>query len=404
MMASAFSSFMEKKYQAKPGINSEHWAAGVMDKVGIPADAVKDIRVFDEKDGMILLHYVDEVPPVGGEHIRGVVVDMSGGEGGAQVVCRSFPCTPEFVIGSAEAEQVLSGLDPARCMITTAYEGTILRLFNVRGKWYLSTHRRIDGRNSKWSGTITFGKMFDELWGGQDYSMLDTNMCYTFLMVHPGNKLVCDAKEMLYHVSTYDRTTDEFVYGVSVLHPNVKQPDAHDVKTLDDLRETVSKMNWRAKTGVLIHISPNSVIKILSKDYYQARLVRGNEPNLRIVYLGHKMAGTRERLYEVMPREMGVFQRVESDLAVALDHLAEIYKQRYIEGQEIQVRPEDHRVLEKLRKSPPKGKFDIRAHLALTLETFPAHTQNAVIRNYIQMKKREEYEAKKADASGAGSA
>jgi|APSaa5957512535_1039671.scaffolds.fasta_scaffold00260_29 hypothetical protein len=53
------------------------------------------------------------------------------------------------------------GLEFEKCRFFEAHEGTLLRVFNIGGKWYTSTNRRLDAFNSKWAAkTTTFGLHF----------------------------------------------------------------------------------------------------------------------------------------------------------------------------------------------------------------------------------------------------
>jgi len=52
-------------------------------------------------------------------------------------------------------------LEFEKCRFFEAHEGTLLRVFNIDGKWYTSTNRRLDAFNSKWAAkTTTFGIHF----------------------------------------------------------------------------------------------------------------------------------------------------------------------------------------------------------------------------------------------------
>lgn len=52
-------------------------------------------------------------------------------------------------------------LEFEKCRFFEAHEGTLIRVFNINGKWYTSTNRRLDAFNSKWAAkTTTFGIHF----------------------------------------------------------------------------------------------------------------------------------------------------------------------------------------------------------------------------------------------------
>jgi hypothetical protein len=53
------------------------------------------------------------------------------------------------------------GFEFEKCKFYEAHEGTLIRVFNINGKWYTSTNRRLDAFNSKWAAkTTTFGIHF----------------------------------------------------------------------------------------------------------------------------------------------------------------------------------------------------------------------------------------------------
>jgi hypothetical protein len=61
------------------------------------------------------------------------------------------------------SQNQLTELEFEKCRFYEAHEGTLLRVFNIDGKWYTSTNRRLDAFNSKWAAkTTTFGIHFAE--------------------------------------------------------------------------------------------------------------------------------------------------------------------------------------------------------------------------------------------------
>ena len=123
---------------------------------------------------------------------------------------RSLGYTPEYT----EEEVSILDLSFDESTFYRSEEGTLLRLFFHNGKWYLSTHRKLDASKSRWGGGAPFGEIF--LKGlqntfGQDCDLpfftqkLDTQNVYLFLIRSTkDNRMVCKApeKETLLHVCT----------------------------------------------------------------------------------------------------------------------------------------------------------------------------------------------------------
>ena len=160
-MTATSTDFMKQRFLNKPTLSDLFDADKVKAICKLiwisDADSETNIRVFDQvdEDNLILLHYLDPEPSV--YHVRGLVVDHST----LEVVGQSFPFTEELSPEelspkickqdpNCDDEQPIRG-DINDYYITHAYEGTILRLFQGRTtkKWYLSTHKKINGRKSR---------------------------------------------------------------------------------------------------------------------------------------------------------------------------------------------------------------------------------------------------------------
>lgn len=74
---------------------------------------------------------------------------------GDQLFLEGYPYSIELT------ETNYKGLEFEKCRFFEAHEGTLLRVFNINGKWYTSTNRSLDAFNSKWAAkTTTFGIHF----------------------------------------------------------------------------------------------------------------------------------------------------------------------------------------------------------------------------------------------------
>lgn len=69
-----------------------------------------------------------------------------------------------------------------------AREGTTIRVFNHKDKWYCTTHRKIDAFRSRWGNTKSFGEIFAENVLSKSgktleefYETLGKDLTYTFL-------------------------------------------------------------------------------------------------------------------------------------------------------------------------------------------------------------------------------
>ncbi len=369
------------------------------------SDSETNLRVFDqvEEDNLILLHYLKEVSSV--YHVRGLVVDTET----LEIVGQSFPFTEELSPGdlggyqdSPKYDKPIHG-DVSDYYITHAYEGTILRFFQgrVTKKWYLSTHKKINGRRSRWSGPM-FGDIFDSFWQdpGSLGDGLDGRACYIFLISHPDNRLVCkipSAKIMLLGYSTGnclyslinpdESVPDplEYLKEQAIEPSTIEKRESFHVETLDDLKEKTEQLLWEDCTGLLLtfwdNVKPRlRCYKVVPDEYTKRRDLRGSEPNFRLRYLQLHAQGDDEDFRELFPEKEEFFDQIEKDMTIDLPrYLKQLYYERYTKKQFTRLPPEEHYVLEKTRKEYVPGR-SIIANLRLTLNDCNPRQLNALIK------------------------
>jgi len=310
--------------------------------------AMDDVMVLDNKDGLDLYHYTDcsVNSPKELWNIRGVIFDTKS----KIVVCQSFPYTPEYTVDT------LPGLiiDYNASMFYNAFEGTVIRLFHHDNKWYLSTHRKIDAKNSKWSGP-SFLQIFQEclantilkdgsqLTYDQLLERLDVNNCYVFLAInHPQNQIACnDTNYFVKHLVTFARTTPD----------NWMIPTSHDLgftdpaslvplKSYDDLimyfeehfppSRDYSQPGSLCSPGLIVFPYYDMPYKIVAEPYRFRSDIRGNEPFLRARYLrARNDPVARANLQKQFPNPE-IYNEVESQLHELATLLHRLYRIQYI--------------------------------------------------------------------------
>lgn len=256
----------------------------------------ENIRIVDEVDSLVLLHYVKISRGI--QHVRGIIVDFETGD----VVCQSFPFTKEYT----PTDERLRYYDFRKALYTLAYEGTILRVYYdcSASKWRISTHRKINASESRWAGD-SFEENFKKLWGDRSFDdILDKNYCYSFLLSDPGNRIVCHIDKLsLYHVGTFPKPKrgEELNYNNQMYLNgkfNSKLSVTSETITLPEILETnkesickrLCEENFefvKKATGVLVHLSCGTVIKLVPPCYVYFRWLRGNDPSYekRLTYL-----------------------------------------------------------------------------------------------------------------------
>lgn len=345
----------------------------IMEILGITPEVAEraDIRILDEvlndqgNRRLILLHYLYMIPQA--VHVRGVIMRLPQNESEKlQIVASSFPYTEE-IEAQEENKTLVESFMTENTIITPAYEGTILRLFCVDGEVYLSTHRKINGRNSKW-GSAEFGTLFDALWNPENYShpsLRDETKCFALLLSTPQNRIACNITEpMLTLVGVFARTDglmsfslpeSEIFVGVPVQY-SVKIKPSPDSDIVTTLFQSITEMDWRKCTGYLLTTPQEDnrllTLKIISPQYAKKRELRGNEPNVRLRYLHlKKNPKLLQEFIDIFPGQEEYFQAIEENLRQLPQYLTQVYQYRYTQKNFLRLPQEEYFVLENVHKS-----------------------------------------------------
>lgn len=306
----------------------------------------------DETTGLELFCYVRCGPEDGRliRECRGVVFHEN------EIVMRAFPYTVEY--SHDDLEGVSSDIGPvfSECKFYTSEEGALIRMFFYGGKWYTSTHRKLNAFRSKWSSRESFGTSFKralevEIQNNENLrnamgngnvndgnsmlerfqNILDKTKQYMFLIRHnEENRIVCAAPLVpkLYHVGT-------FVKGELVMTENIyiPYPQEHFFSNIDSLIEYVSHINIREHQGLIAFAPNNKQIKILHQDYLELFRARGNEPSIKYRYLQVRMNSRMvDMLYHLYPEMAQVFDEYENILYAIARKIHSSYVKRHIKN------------------------------------------------------------------------
>jgi hypothetical protein len=173
-----------------------------------------------------------------------------------------------------------TNLDFNELYLEYAIEGTLLRLFYYNDNWIMSTKKCIDAKKSRWVSTKNYYELVKDFIDLDNlYSTLNKNYCYSFILIHPDNKIVVNyTDKALYHISTRDLTTlNEIVVEITGMN-NIK-------KKLIDKNELQSVMN-NTLTDTTLYYEGYILVdkhfnryKLKNSIYQDARNIWGNTNN-----------------------------------------------------------------------------------------------------------------------------
>ena len=312
------------------------------------------ITIEDQTQRLSLFHYntCTENSSEDVKKTRGIIYDEE-----KNMVCSSYSFTPEHTVG-IEAEKyrpLLKELD--KCTIFRSEEGTLLRLFFDEHRWILSTHKRINAFDSKWSSSKSFGELFldaliyyftegegkgklnielpDDVFD-QFCNRLDTKYVYTFLLrTNQDTKIVCDPPEFptVYFAGLFEQ--GKWTSGNPTL---LHAPEQKTFTSIEELEAYVEAVNPLEHQGVIVILPDGTTIKVVNPLCLRYKLVRGSEPDVRMSYFRLRKSDDDLKLFQKLFPRVNV-EKMEEELFTMAKYLHRMYVRRYIKKQFTTIHP-----------------------------------------------------------------
>ena len=337
---------------------------------------------------------------------RGVIFN------GSNIVMKAFPYTSEY--NHTEVNEITAALGNFNnWTFYEAQEGALVRMFNFNGKWYLSTHRKLNAFRSKWSSRESFGTSFKNALSAEEnnntvfksslpegdnilerfQSILDVKKQYMFLIRNTSdNRIVCAAPERptVYHVGT-------FVDGVLSMTEDVNIPCPKKINLLnvDDLTSFVDKLSYKTCQGIIGFNKDNKQIKIVHKDYQELFRARGNEPSIKFRYLQVRMNRRLvNMLYHLYPELAETFDEYENTLYDIARSVYRAYVQRFIKKQYVTVQREEFAIIRECHAwhltNRTENRISIEQIVRVMNEQPPTHLNHMIRRFRLELSRQTE--------------
>lgn len=110
--------------------------------------------------------------------------------------CNTPICNLEainYLLNNKSSPKISNNIEKFKC-----YEGTLLSLFKHKNRWYLSTRRNLDSKDSIWNNVSYYDLFLDVIDNDNIKSLdefvdnLDESYCYYFILIHHMNKNIVD--------------------------------------------------------------------------------------------------------------------------------------------------------------------------------------------------------------------
>jgi len=169
-------------------------------------------------------------------------------------------------------------IDWSTAAVTEKVDGSLIKLWNYRGVWHVSTNGTINAHDAELSTPSPYGNTFGDLVTqaleniNLDFSVLDESCNYMFELVSPYNKIVVHYPDVrIVHIATRVNLTGEYLEH----DIGVPKPEIYPLETVSDCLDMVEQMPYDEE-GYVVRDGNWNFIKIKSPAYVAAhRMVSG---------------------------------------------------------------------------------------------------------------------------------
>lgn len=304
----------------------------------------KDIyRLKFKEDNQLILIYNDQTSNLTEDLVKffnGVIIDKNT----LKIVCYTFDkCNEE---NSINPEFINNDV-----MIHPVYEGTLIRLFYYNNEWKLATKKMINAFNAKWASEKSFGDMFVEIFGIENFNSdfidslgVNQNYCYSFLMGHNENNIIQNSHNYIIHLNSVDLINNnevEFSFSKELIQTikHINEYGSVMINLNQDELESHIK-NIKNDTGLneigYMLINKNNGIKqkFMKNNYIEIRELWGNTNNRLFRYLHLRKNPDKLKKYlEIFKNEKQQLLDYENYLMNVATFILNIYRNRHISKQ-----------------------------------------------------------------------
>lgn len=342
----------------------------------------QDIAVVDKDNNVSMYCYTacDNDSPDEVKNCRGVVYDNTTHD----IVCKALPYSNTYNASNYKFDEI----DFDNSTIFDSIEGTLIRVFHYKNKWYKTTHHKLNANSSYWSSKTSFGEMFDNAVGdlGTLYDRLDKSNIYMFMVENNNeNRIVCDANNnpSVFHVCTMNDGKISFEDNIGI-----KKPNRCNVTNAHDLRKYVENINIYQNQGVIIFNNDGTQDKVYNDIYDDLMNVRGNEQSIRFRYLQLRNDyDKRNKLCELYPSYEDDFNRYETMITTCARYIYNAYVTRFIRKNFKRVQKDEFSVIRKVHNWHLQDRRSNQVSYEKVIETLNTFTPvflNRIVKKLIR--------------------
>jgi hypothetical protein len=259
---------------------------------------------------------------------RGIILEKNTN----RVVCYTFNKSVEYVHDNIKLDKnnemvVSDGIDFSTVNVEESIDGTQIRLYYYNDSWSVATTRCIDAKRSYWYSEKSFYELFMDSCEGLDYSLLDKNYCYSFVLKHPENRIVVDyLYPALVHVGTRDLNTliEKSVYI------GINKPDKFKFGKFSDIVMSAMHDLPHSTEGYMLCDENYNRMKVRSSKYLDVKSMRGNSNNGLYHYFVLRQQNQLSNYMLYYPEDINQYKYYELNVDKIVGRIHREYMNKFI--------------------------------------------------------------------------
>jgi hypothetical protein len=270
---------------------------------------------------------------------------------GQTPIFRSIGYTQEYSVDDPNVLDIVRR-DFSTLTFFPSHEGTLLRVF-YSGKWYISTHRKLNAYESRWGSSESFGKTFETAVNHLGMTIeellanLDQQHVYLFFLgTTPENRIVSMAPTIPVVVHTATLLKGDVF---SLTHPSpLRHPGNVGFASAEETISYVKSVNLAYQQGVIAFYPDGRHFKIMNGRYQLYSQARGNEASVMFRYLQIRSNPVYLRLFnEMYPDKLNSFISYENAIFRIAKSIHSSYIARFVNKKQTIVSQEEYSVIRK---------------------------------------------------------
>jgi len=219
-------------------------------------------------------------------------------------------------------------------------EGTMVNVFWDGNDWKKATKSKMDANCFFFDTNGVFYRLFEEAlqYVNLDLNSLNKSYCYSFVMQHPGNRLVTAFTEIkLYLISAYFIENSMNTNTTVTLVDNIQNDPVWESTRVQfpakldwDLRKPIENMPYTIMGVSFKDTVSGDRCKLRNPAFEYVRNLRGNQPKLSYRYLELRKMGKVVEFLQFYPEHSTQFRYYQSNLHKYTNNMYNFYVNIFI--------------------------------------------------------------------------